>query len=305
MELQEKLTIIAAQCLNQQNPDEIAKSYADLLAGIVDRSNLSDQNLHLETGMALGSIWAADCVNDAKRTVSYLRAILCAIKDRKKEKPLHLLYVGTGPFATLILPALCYFDSSVFNVTLLEVNETSIVQLKRVIDKLELDSRVKGYINCNAVDLKVTGAYDIVISETMQSALEREQQTSIFWNLYDQLPESTLFIPEKIVLKVAGYHSDQPKNLISVANFFELSHRSNRHHLEKLKIEDQWFKVFEYLTIQTTIHLYKKNQLKPFESGLTYPKILLGLTPELKGKQMQFSFEQDRNPQIVYKIASL
>ena len=41
---------------------------------------------------------------------------------------------------------------------------------------------------------------DIIISETMQNALPKEQQVSIFLNLMRQVKFDSIFIPEKIEL---------------------------------------------------------------------------------------------------------
>ena len=73
-----------------------------------------------ETGMALGTLWAALCVDDMIRTKMFVKGLIEAVEDimKKKEGPVHILYAGTGPFATLILPTLASYTSDQVQCTL-------------------------------------------------------------------------------------------------------------------------------------------------------------------------------------------
>ncbi len=61
-------------------------------------SDANRKDIKLESGNALGPIWAAMCITDLMRTKRYLDGILKATEDAvnsKKDKPVHILYAGT------------------------------------------------------------------------------------------------------------------------------------------------------------------------------------------------------------------
>ena len=59
-------------------------------------------DLYFENGKALSTYHAALCLDDLIRTKKFIRGIDKAIIEKSKNKPIHILYAGTGSFAPLI-----------------------------------------------------------------------------------------------------------------------------------------------------------------------------------------------------------
>lgn len=93
-----------------------------------------DKDLFLKTGKAIAPKWAGMCIQDMMRTKMFIKGVFKAIKiiqNNKKDKPVTLLYAGTGPYATLIIPLTTLFKPSELQLVLLEVNPISLQSLKK------------------------------------------------------------------------------------------------------------------------------------------------------------------------------
>jgi len=199
--------------------------YADLLSKnfVIDEERGRE---HIKTahGNAIGSLWAAMCVREIFRTQRFSRGLYTAVSDalNQHKKPVHVLYAGTGPFATLALPVMMMFKPEDVQFTFLEINPDSIDILKQVIDSLDLHSYVKNIYQCDASVWEVdsTGV-DIVISETMYKALKAEPQVAIMLNLASQLPQETVFLPEEIKVSLCKWNNRDkaPEQLAELINF--------------------------------------------------------------------------------------
>jgi predicted RNA methylase len=134
----------------------------------------------------------------------------------------HVLYAGTGPFATLALPVMMMFKPEDVQFTFLEINTESIDILKQVIDSLDLHAYVKDIYQCDASVWEVAStAIDIVISETMNRALKTEPQLAIMLNLASQLPQDTVFLPEEIKVSLCKWNNKdkEPEKLAELIAF--------------------------------------------------------------------------------------
>jgi len=102
------------------------------------------EDLQFKNGIAIGSTWAALCVVDLIRTRQFVRGIFKAVNQliEKEVKPVRILYAGTGPFATLILPLLTKFSPDQLQLVLFEVNPETIKQLRRLIKHLNIGTYI-------------------------------------------------------------------------------------------------------------------------------------------------------------------
>jgi hypothetical protein len=199
--------------------------YADLLSEyyVIDEEG-GRQHIKTAHGNAIGSFWAARCVREIFRTQRFSRGLYTAVSDAliRHKKPVHVLYAGTGPFATLALPVMMMFKPEDVQFTFLEINPGSIDILKQVIDSLDLHAYVKDIHQCDASvwDVPSTGI-DIVISETMYKALSAEPQVAIMLNLASQLPRETVFLPEEIKVSLCKWNQKdkEPEKLAEVIRF--------------------------------------------------------------------------------------
>lgn len=199
--------------------------YADLLSEyFVKEEEGGREDIKTAHGNAIGSFWAARCTREIFRTQRFSRGLYAAVSDALKQhkKPVHVLYAGTGPFATLALPVMMMFKPEDVQFTFLEINADSIDILKRVIDSLDLRAYVKHIYKCDASVWDVASTeVDIVISETMNKALKTEPQVAIMLNLASQLPKETVFLPEEIKVSLCKWNKKdkEPERLAEVFNF--------------------------------------------------------------------------------------
>ena len=246
------------------------------------------KNIQFENGVAIGTTWAARCVDDIIRTRQFIRGAFKAVDDKldEKEAPVHILYAGSGPFATLILPLLATYSDSQIQITVLEINPGSVAFLKRVISKLGFEKYFVKIENEDATRYKIDADIDILISETMQHALVKEQQVPIMLNLVNQLPSSAIIIPECIKLELAYMNinqvatgtGDRYKTISTLLHFnqsFINHHNPSKNIFDKsveLSMSDS--KDFNKIVVLTSIQVYQNEWIKYDESGLTIPKIL-------------------------------
>ena len=276
------------------------KEYKQLLFRISNEAinNVEHRNnVQLENGVAIGTLWAANCLDDLVRTYKFIRGIEVAIQEKIHQKDsLHILYAGTGPFASLMLPFILRYADLNITYTLLEVNPLSFEALKSTIKKLGLETNNINFINQDATKYQFPKNFspDIIVSETMQRALDSEQQVSVFYNLMKQSNSDTVFIPEKITLTIGtGYPENgkpdiQQKYYREHDKVFEVSKeamKSNDWLFEKTSnklgftkkhtvLKEEELLTASEIVVMTEITIYKNEKLIINESGLTVPKYI-------------------------------
>lgn len=194
---------------------EIKKATDDLYDLFLNVSKLEEddefsrKHYYLPKGKAIGAVWAGRCVKEFMRTKKFLRGVFLGIKKAQEKFPnrkIHILYAGTGPFATLIVPLTSIFTSEEIECTLLEINLNSIDNLRNVIKTFEIEEYITDIIQCDATEYK-TGKdkpIHMVVTETMQRALKKEPQVAITLNLVSQMEEDGILIPQNISIE-AGF----------------------------------------------------------------------------------------------------
>lgn len=323
-----------AKVFASENPEHLSLSNAIMRYKkmLVDLSEIdldtkeSASDIHFENGKAIGLKWAALCIDDINRTQKFIKGVIDAIKvlKTKQVKPIHLLYAGTGPFATLILPVLASYSEEDIQVTLIEINKKSIEYVKKVFDRLGFNGYIKEVINEDATKYKIKNdeKIDIILSETMQAALKEEQQVSIFFNLLRQIKNDVIVIPEKIVLELGLWNSDAKEtahdetNMKKLIDVFELSPQriktfefdetnnqiKNQFPQIKVNLSKELLRKYDQLVIFTEIQIFEKNWIRKNESGLTIPLMLEDLSrTEYEELSITLRYKIDANPGIEYK----
>lgn len=337
MKYKEAIDKIAEELLSEQNDflslQRKMKEFKSLLFNITQIDTEEESNrkeIQFENGIALGTTFAALCIDDIIRTRQYVRGVFEAVKEvaNKKNTPVRILYVGTGPFAVLILPLLAKYSAKEIQLTLLEVNENTISYLKRLIKELDINDYIERIICEDASKYEIPEEIkaDIILSETMQHGLVKEQQLPIMLNLVNQLDKDIIMIPTNIKLDLALYstqvdltmkdaevpnykvlkpvldfdkkfiHSQAEKNNSSKENKrFELCKRLNfRNEIDKL---------YDKIAILTTIHVYGNEWIHLNSIGLTIPKFLVDLQyidPQLKEISLDFVIKE--NPDFDFEL---
>lgn len=171
-----------------------------------DEQNRKD--IHHNTGKAIGPEWAALCIDDFMRTKRFITGTYKAIQSALKNKngtAVTLLYVGTGPFATLVMPLLTLFKPEELQLVLVEVNPISVLSLKNCIKNFGVEAYIKKIYTTDAAQLQMenTDAIDILLLECMQNALANEPQVAITYNILPQLRKDVILVPEEISLSIS------------------------------------------------------------------------------------------------------
>lgn len=305
------------------------KEYKQLLFRISneDINNVEHRNnVQLENGVAIGTLWAANCLDDLVRTYKFIRGIEVAIQEKIYQKDsLHILYAGTGPFASLILPFILKYADWNITYTLLEVNPLSFEVLKSTIKKLGLETNNINFINQDATKYQFPKNFspDIIVSETMQRALDSEQQVSVFYNLMSQSNSDTVFIPEKITLAIGTSSSENIKPDIQQKYYrehdkvFEVSKEamnSNDWLFEKTSnklsftkkhtvLKEKELSTASEIVVMTEITIYKNEELIINESGLTIPKYIKDVSNNKKESlTIKSQYVIGVNPKLDLKI---
>ena len=175
----------------------------------VDLENdMNRKDIHLSNGKALGTSWAARCVDDIIRTKKFVSGVYQAVQKllgEHPEKRVHILYAGTGPFGTLVTPLTTLFSSDQLQFTFLELNSVSYQKIQQVVKRMEIESYVRRIVQTDAssYQIPINEKVDILLSETMQNGLKKEQQVPIIYNLLRQIDYEVILIPELIELQLA------------------------------------------------------------------------------------------------------
>ena len=265
----------------------------------LDLNDLEDRkDLQYDNGIALCTTFAALCIQDVMRTRQFIRGIYQAITDKRSEsqKPVHVFYAGTGPFATLLLPVLTKFDSQQIRLTLMDVNEKTLEYLDKVIQALSIEDYIDEIVCADAstYQFEEHQQVDVLVSETMQYGLVKEQQVPIMINLVRQLPKDSIVIPNNIHLDLAYKNSSADlrlewknhlmfKTIQPLLDFdpdfmHSLKENGTQQRFELCKnldfSEDK--ASYDELVVLTSIQVYKDDWIHVDLSSLTIPKVLFG-----------------------------
>lgn len=302
-------------------------AYKQIIYGLTNidiHSDASRQDIHSSNGKAIGTTWAAMCLEDILRTKKFINGVFKAIEKLKRDgkKTIHILYAGTGPFATLLLPVLAQYSSEELKTTLIEINTESFTFMKALIEQLGFDEHVLAYKNEDATKLKIENpeTIDIVLSETLQRGLVVEQQVPITINLLKQIPQPILLIPESLALDVCwmnynvfmnrSIETNEESYCLPIKRLIEINKNSHDNLIfdfnnsdvqilaqEKIELSSNRQQPdYNHLALITRIKVFKDEEILINESGLTLP-IFLKIPEEANNTQiLTISYKIDEIP---------
>ncbi len=287
-------------------------------------SDVNRQDIHSLNGKAIGTTWAAMCLEDILRTKKFINGIFKAIAKLKQEgkQTIHILYAGTGPFATLLLPVLAYYSSTELKATLIEINTESFTFMKALIEQLGFDEHIIAYKNEDATKLKINNpeTIDIVLSETLQRGLVVEQQVPITINLLKQIDQPIILIPELLALDVCwmnhnsfanrSIETNEESYCFPIKRLIEINKRSHEYLTfdfdnsdvqilaqEKIVIEpNQQDNELNVLALITRIKVFEDEEILMNESGLTLPIFLKMPDVTNEPQTLTISYKIDEKP---------
>lgn len=207
----EELRRLTRETLTHDGSRGILAGIVDELVGILENAadfqidrqlDVTEGETSCSEGLAISPTQAAMCAGEFQRTTTFLRGMHDALVEAVEAKapdPVRVLYAGSGPYATLAVPLMAIFPPEKVRFTVLDVHAVSIASVKSVVSRLGLDRSVESYVVADACKYNIPddAIPDILLCETMSTALEREPQVAMMRHLLSQAPDAVI-VPESV-----------------------------------------------------------------------------------------------------------
>ena len=304
--------------LMKQAVDQMYQVFSRITGITIDQLN-GYKDVMLPSGKAISPPAAAHCLLELRRTAVFLRGINKAISQKLQEKKgeqLRILYAGTGPYGTLVIPLLLLYYVKEIKVDLLDINPDSLTALQKIIMTLGLSDYI-GEVYClDATTIKLSFQYDIVVSETMQACLKNEPQVAVMQNIIPQLDDQCFFIPEEISIDASLVNPRMEMDRMLSWGKEQLSfercwlsnvYTLNRHDLhsimspKKILIPGDATADFPVLKLFTTVKVFEDEVLTENNSSLNMPKQYYDFR-EQPADEVEFWYVLSEKPGIESKL---
>jgi predicted RNA methylase len=313
MQLQNPLSILSDSTQPFSDRRNAANDLAKILyeiAGIDDTStdSIYDDQTILESGLAVSAKTAARCIIDYERTSKFFQGILQAVESATISFPnsvINILYAGSGPFATLILPLFFKYSPEQIQITIMDIHPQSLDCAKKVIEHFGFGNFITDYLQKDAANYShpPDNPLHIVIAEVLQKALDKEPQVAVTINLSKQLTAGGIFIPEHItvdfVLLEFGSNPGEYKNIIPIKRLADLSANHPERILNPIKAIIPPLPSRLMPALLTRIQIFESVNIELKNSGLTMSKLLNDL-PINEGEEIEFSYRMGKDPGFIY-----
>jgi len=312
---QTKLHEIADQLLNPAsdiaNLSAAANAFYDLCATLSDWKDGESKATQLASGKAISPEDAGRCIQDFMRTAKFLQGLEAAIRTAQQHfpgTPIQILYAGCGPFAPLALAISTRFSAAEIRFTLLDIHQESLDLAAHLFQTLGLADHVKAFVLADAATYQWPAGLPLhlVVSETMQRALDKEPQVAITQNLAPQLCKGGILVPENIrveaVLCIAAKEfpeagGDQFRIPLGVLMDLNKDTATSKLLTTALVLQaPEGMAELPHCMLFTTIKVFDDFVLNAYESGLTYPMTLYTLGKIKAGEILEFQYELGKAP---------
>jgi hypothetical protein len=267
----------------------------------------------LLAGVAIAPRDAARCVQDFARTRKFLcgmRAAITAARRRFANQTVRVLYAGCGPFAILALPIAHEWAPGEVCFTLLDYHARSLDAARHLACRLGVLDRISAFVQVDASRYRCPqeALPHVLVTETMQRALEKEPQVAVTRHLAPQLMPGGILVPERIELhatlmdrnKEFAFDSDTlARERIELGCVMTLDTDGDR--CANAVWPDAVPERMEPF-IRTQIRISGDISLGDYESGLTIPAHLpLDRRPQ-PGQQLRFDYRLEPRPGLVCSV---
>ena len=338
--ISEEFKRLTFEALTHDGPRGILAGIIDELVGIlkkaadfqIDRQlDIAEGETASSEGLAISPTQAALCAGEFQRTAIFLRGLHDAIAgavELKAPEAVRVLYAGSGPYAPLAVPLMTVFSPEQVRFTVLDMHPVSIASVKSVVHRLGLDRSVEAYVLADACEHTIPSDAipDILLSETMSTALEREPQVAIMRHLLGQAPDAVI-VPESVRVdaflvdtskepKIVVPESEGPPtkwrpDRIPVGPVFELNASTIRSwaslsndRLPAATIQippppEPSYRPFLFTTIAT----HGEHLLRTHDSNLTAIREITDIENLSAGRSLQFHYRLGAAPGLVAEAA--
>lgn len=262
-------------------------------------------------GKAVSLVTAGRCALEYMRSQVFMRGCYQAICDQKTgTKPVEVLYGGTGPFGLLIVPLLPLFSPSDIQVTLLDIHQSSLEYVQKLIDVLGVQDRIRAIECVDILKWPVPDArYDVIVSETMTARLHAEPQVAIFAHLVKGLKPDGALVPQSVMIEGALVSQrEQLADPLPIGCFFTLDRETatalNAGNMKSLKgrfpAPVQTTSSHHTLQITTDICVYDRHFLGMNQCSLNLP-LRYDIADISQDSRFDIEYEMSATPKLVVR----
>ncbi|WP_151173099.1 class I SAM-dependent methyltransferase [Pseudoalteromonas ruthenica] len=278
-------------------------------SGVSSQADMNTSHgTYTEHGVAISPVQAARCSLEPLRTQVFMQGVAAAINDKVHgDKVVHILYAGTGPFATLLLPYLACHPELPVRVTLLDIHQENIEAVKKLVVRWHIGHLINEYVVADATCWQpdAQSRFDIVISETMTALLRREPQVWIFKNLVRYLQAQGVLIPQVVSLRA---WLERAKERVLIDEYFRLDKaaalRLARDDITDIRGElviPAQHQSDDHFTLTTDIQVYNHCVLSEGQSSLTVPfSVPPQATCLFAGAHVPFHYANPRQADFIF-----
>jgi hypothetical protein len=300
------------------------------LSGIDTNTSTFREHIHTDQGRSVSTFAAAMCLKDYFRSRAFMLGLIESVHHQRvhhKGQPVRVLYAGTGPFATLVLP-LCYlFRPEEVQITGVEINKESLDALQKLIHLFQIEPWFESLIHADLLEFQAPpSSFDIILTETMREALRAESQVAITYHLFPLLKPLGQLLPEEITVdavvfshrKEAEMQKLDPKqsNLHLLQIRLDCIFRISRQNCFPLpipqtdplefppvpvQIPEAIPEHFNSLQLHTNVRVNKNHVLGYRMSGISMPVIVSHLSQH-PARSFTFQYKSGKNPGFEMQI---
>lgn len=268
-------------------------------------------------GKAVSPTTAAQCAEDPERSRVFIQGIYAAMTDRltqQPNRPVRLLYAGTGPLGWLILPLLPLFSAHQLQVTALDIHPQSLASFRQLASLFGVSDRICQWVCADATAWRPEhgDCFDLILSETMKHLLQQEPQVQIFTHLQQFLSADGELLPQQINLAAAlQWHSGVGAQTVMLGPLFSLNRQTaaqlaagDRSLLQGCLLLPEFEAGMVNLKLSTEIQVYQQHQLQQEQSQLTLSRYKTNLRLQ-PGSSLTFAYQQGENPDFQFELQML